>query len=73
MDALGTEPRPARSRRLRLPEPSPAPGWEVRRIRVEDWRIVYAVSDERRQVAALAVRRRPPYDYDDLEALLTDL
>lgn len=34
------------------------------------WRIVYAVSEAEKAVDVLAVRKRPPYDYGDLEELL---
>ncbi len=40
---------------------------------VEHWRIVYAVIMEFEVVAILAVRRRPPYQYEDLTELFTDL
>jgi mRNA interferase RelE/StbE len=73
---LGREPRPSQSRALRLPEtgePVIEAGWELRRIRLEDWRIVYAIDESWREVAVLTIQRRPPYDYDDLEALLSEL
>ncbi len=73
---LGRESRPSQSRALRLPEtgePFKEAGWELRRIRLEDWRIVYAVNESWREVAILTIQRRPPYDYDDLEALLSEL
>lgn len=56
---------------------------EVRRIKIEHWRIKYnresllnwfsqhASCDA--EVGILAVHKRPPYQYDDLEELLTDL
>ena len=37
------------------------------------WRIVYAVSEEERVVDVLAVRKRPPYDYGDMEALISEI
>ncbi|MBI1832963.1 MAG: type II toxin-antitoxin system RelE/ParE family toxin [Planctomycetes bacterium] len=68
VDALADDPRPAKSKALDLPElPT-----EVRRLRLDRWRIVYAVSDADETVDVLAVRKRPPYDYGDLEALLKD-
>jgi mRNA interferase RelE/StbE len=48
-------------------------GVELRRIRMERWRIVYAVCDEEQWVWVLALRRRPPYDYDDLPELIARL
>ena len=59
--------------------PSRAGGWrleaqsvgaELRRLRLDRLRIVYAISDKERIVDVLAVRKRPPYDYSDLERLL---
>jgi mRNA interferase RelE/StbE len=42
-------------------------------LRLDRWRIVYAISDEAAMVDVLAVRKRPPYDYGDLEGLLNSL
>jgi len=66
---LAEQPRPSTS------QPLAVPGldlWEVRRIRLDRWRIVYAVSDSERTVDVLAVRKRPPYDYGDLAGLIED-
>jgi mRNA interferase RelE/StbE len=49
------------------------PGVELRRIRMDPWRVVYVVSDAEAWVWVLAVRKRPPYDYEDLEELLTTI
>ena len=46
-----------------------AEGAEIRRVRIERWRIVYAVNDGEGWVWILAIRRRPPYDYQDLAEL----
>jgi len=73
IDGLADEPRPPRSRVLTYPEQLPVHGWELRRARMDDWRVIYAVNDAMSQVAVLDVRRRPPYDYDDLDALMADL
>jgi mRNA interferase RelE/StbE len=45
----------------------------LRRLRIERWRIVYAITEAGRYVDVLAIRKRPPYDYGDLERLLADL
>jgi mRNA-degrading endonuclease RelE of RelBE toxin-antitoxin system len=45
-------------------------GAELRRIRMGSWRIVYFVEDVSRHVFVLAVRQRPPYQYDDLSELI---
>ncbi len=67
IDALADEPRPVQSKQLDLPVLEA----ELRRLRLERWRIIYAVSDAEQTVDVLAVRKRPPYDYGDLEKLLT--
>lgn len=66
VDSLAQDPRPPRSQSLH------ASGLEcdLRRFRLDRWRIVYAVPDQERVVDVLAVRRRPPYDYGDLDELL---
>lgn len=46
---------------------------ELRRIRLEAWRIVYFIEEGDALVSVLAVRKRPPYRYEDLEALMADL
>ncbi|NEO55603.1 MAG: type II toxin-antitoxin system RelE/ParE family toxin [Okeania sp. SIO3B5] len=71
IDALSENPRPDNS--IKLDFPTDTDSWEPRRIRVDSWRIVYAVDDTFEQVAVLAIRKRPPYDYDDLIELLAEL
>jgi mRNA interferase RelE/StbE len=71
IDALGENPRPHNS--IILEWDKAETGWEVRRIRVENRRIIYAIDDEFRQVAILAIRKRPPYDYEDLGDLFSNL
>ena len=44
---------------------------EVRRIRLEEWRIVYLIEHEIQSITILTVRKRPPYQYEDLAELLT--
>lgn len=39
---------------------------ELRRIRLDDWRIVYLIDEAESAVGVLTVRQRPPYDYADL-------
>jgi mRNA interferase RelE/StbE len=65
---LANDPRPAGSKALDMPEVAA----QVRRLRLDQWRIVYAVTDADRAVDVLAVRKRPPYDYGDLQALIAD-
>jgi mRNA interferase RelE/StbE len=68
VEALAENPRPAKSKALK------APGLqaEVRRLRLDRWRMIYALTEGDAVVDVLAVRKRPPYDYGDLEALLKD-
>jgi mRNA interferase RelE/StbE len=47
--------------------------YELRRIRIDRWRIIYAITEEDAAIDILAVRRRPPYDYGDLAELLARL
>ena len=70
VEALVEDARPACSKALDVP---PEFKYEVRRLRLERWRIVYLVSDAERAVDVLAVRRRPPYDYGDLAQLLEEV
>lgn len=43
---------------------------ELRRIRIDRWRIVYVVEKESSLITVLAIRKRPPYQYEDLAKLL---
>jgi mRNA interferase RelE/StbE len=65
---LASEPRPAQSKSLNVATTEP----ELRRLRFDRWRVVYAIDDAEPIVDVLAVRKRPPYDYGDLEQLLAD-
>jgi mRNA interferase RelE/StbE len=67
---LSHDPRPHYSRQMKLPEDIEL---EVRRLRLEQWRVIYVIDEAWTEVGVLAVRKRPPYDYEDLEALLADL
>ena len=69
IDALADNPRPPGSKELQLPELEP----ELYRVRLDRWRIVYAITEAENAVDVLAVRRRPPYDYGDLEDLIAEL
>lgn len=39
---------------------------------MDKWRVVYTITEAEQVVDVLAVRKRPPYDYGDLEALLAE-
>lgn len=68
VDSLAEDPRPSKSKPLDVPGLKA----EIRRLRMDRWRIVYAVTNVDEVVDILAVRKRPPYDYGDLTALLKD-
>ena len=46
--------------------------YELWRLHVDNWRIVYTIHEPEYHVDVLAVRKRPPYDYGDLQELLDD-
>ena len=70
---LETEPNPPSSRQLDVGKVGLVldPGMTLRRIRIGAWRIIYLVEEEWRVITVLAVRKRPPYQYADLDALLS--
>ncbi len=67
IQALADDPRPPNSKELDFVIEE----GEVRRIRVDHWRIVYSVIETAflQQVVIAGIRRRPPYDYDDIPDL----
>ncbi len=69
---LEQEPCPHNSRPLNADKAGIAlePGTELRRIRIASWRIVYFVEQEWALVSVLAIRKRPPYQYGDLNELV---
>ena len=67
--ALAENPRPSNSKTLEVPDFDR----ELRRLKLDSWRVVYAVTEAELAVDVLAVRKRPPYDYGDLDVLLSDL
>ncbi|HEX9736186.1 MAG TPA: plasmid stabilization system [Thermoanaerobaculia bacterium] len=75
LDDLASEPRPAGSRELRLPDTTHEimEDWEVRRAQLDDWRVVYAINESWNELGVLRVAKRPPYRYEDLADLLADL
>lgn len=66
---LAATPRPADSRDLDVSGFDIPSDIELRRLRMDPWRIVYAVNDEDGWVWVLAIHRRPPYNYEDLAEL----
>ena len=69
IDALADNPRPPRSKELDVPDLES----ELHRLRLDRWRIVYAITEGDNAVDILAVRKRPPYDYGDLAELIAKL
>jgi len=67
IESLAQEPRLPDSRPLDATGLDVPPRVELRRLQIDRWRIVYAVNDEEHWVWVLAIRRRPPYNYEDLE------
>ena len=70
IDELSDNPHPAGSKRLEIPETIPIEVW---RIRLEKWRIVYMITEIEKIIDVVAVRRRPPYDYGDVQTLLNEI
>ena len=66
---LATQPKPDQARLLQYP----LENRQLYRIRMDNWRIVYSIIDSEQIIDVLAIRRRPPYDYGDLTALLENL
>ena len=48
-------------------------GRELWRLRIDAWRVIYLIDSNWDRVYVLAARRRPPYQYEDLESLLTEV
>jgi len=67
---LAVNPRPHQSQTMQPPTNVLGAAEELRRLRLDRWRVVYVVDDEWTEVVVLAVRRRPPYRYEDLVGLL---
>ncbi len=61
---LESNPRPPHSKRLK----SKNALREIRRLRIDQWRIVYWLNED--QPVIFAIRKRPPYKYEDVEELL---
>lgn len=69
IESLANNPYPPKSKQLRIPDIEP----DLYRIRLDRWRIIYAVTEDDRIIDVLAIRKRPPYDYGDLGILLKEL
>jgi len=69
IDAFAENPHPSASKALKIPDGN----YDLWRLRLDKWRIVYAITEADHVVDVLAVRKRPPYDYGDLEKMLADI
>ena len=73
INALPFEPRPASSRVLDVEGLDVPEDVEIRRLRLDKWRILYAVNETEGWVWVLQIRKRPPYQYDDLPEIAAKL
>ena len=67
--SLAEEPRPSNSNGLEISEFE----HELRRLRLERWRVVYTVVEADQAVDVLAIRKPLPYDYGDLKELIKEI
>lgn len=69
IDALAENPHPSGS--IELSDlVVPKRDVTAHRLKIEKWRILYAIDAQDGVIDVLAVRQRPPYDYGDLTELL---
>jgi len=68
--SLQDEPRPSQGKQM---EYDLGTRQELWRLRLDAWRVVYLVDQECGRVYVLAVRKRPPYQYEDLEGLMSEV
>ena len=73
LDGLSANPRPSSSKRLDISDLDVPEETEIRRVRLEQWRLLHAVNDQEGWVWALGICRRPPYQYEDLRELVSKL
>ena len=73
LNSLGADPRPNASKVLDIAELELPFAIEIRRLRLEHWRILYAVNDREGWVWVLGIHKRPPYQYEDLQELISKL
>ncbi|HAI67947.1 MAG TPA: type II toxin-antitoxin system RelE/ParE family toxin [Gammaproteobacteria bacterium] len=73
IDDLEIEPRPHYSKQLDISRFDVPVDVELRRIRLDKWRLIYAVNDIEKWIWIWGVRKRPPYDYEDLTELTQSL
>jgi len=73
IDDLAQDPRPHHSQALDTTDLDVPEDVEIRRIRIDKWRLIYAVNDVEKWVWVWGVRKRPPYDYEGLADLARSL
>lgn len=66
IENLANEPHPSGSKALNVAN---CDAW---RLRLDRWRIIYTVTETDKIIDVLGIRKRPPYDYQDLETLLNE-
>jgi len=64
---LAQNPRPSLSKQLDIPFEL-----DLWRLRIDNLRIVYGITEADKIVDILTLWKRPPYNYEDLETLLAD-
>jgi mRNA interferase RelE/StbE len=69
IDKLADHPYPPSSKALDVPNVD----YEVWRLKLDKWRVVYAITESELTIDILTVRKRPPYDYGDLTQLLAGI
>jgi mRNA interferase RelE/StbE len=73
IQSLESNPRPHTSKGLKSTKDFRIPqDVDVRRIRIDRWRVIYIIEKDLSVVTVLAIRKRPPYQYDDLENLIEE-
>ncbi|MEZ4729172.1 MAG: hypothetical protein R3E79_18720 [Caldilineaceae bacterium] len=70
---LAIQPRPHNSRKLDVASVDLPTYMEIRRLRIEQWRIIYYINEDEHFVWVWGLRKRPPYDYEDMPQLLQQL
>jgi mRNA interferase RelE/StbE len=50
-----------------------APTMSLWRVRIGAWRVIYVADVQDQAIYVLALRHRPPYQYEDLDALIRQL
>ena len=73
LNGLRANPRSSSSKRLDVSDLDIPKALEIRRVRLEHWRVLYAVNDQDGWVWVLGIYRRPPYQYEDLQELVSKL